>query len=217
MPEADALRIHLVAANTAFRGYEYTSCFIAAVRDARQDAGRHPDTGTVIDAARTGHWLGAVGYLILLDQIGKCFSPKGQAATPTNSPSIVRCLANWAPHVPPDEAGAIYALRNALAHDYGLFNPNANELKHQHLFALSNSTGPMVRLPMRPWDGDYLNAADECRTTVSLREVGSLVEAIITALREAVPSGIDILLRGGSDELLRRYGLLVQPLTLTGP
>ena len=46
------------------------SSFWAALRDARCATGRNVETGTVVDEAKTGSWLGAIGYLMLLDQIG---------------------------------------------------------------------------------------------------------------------------------------------------
>jgi hypothetical protein len=217
MPAADALRMHLIGPTIKSPpGYMYRSGFVAALRDAREDSGRGPDTGAIMDESRTGHWLGAVGYLILLDQIGKCFAPAGTTAShESEQRSILRSLANWAPHIAHDEACAIYALRNALSHDYSLFNRNTNNPKFQHLFTLDRSTGSVVRLPGRPWPGDYAHPAEDCRTTVSLRELGNLVEAIVTAVRESLPDRLDVLLAGGTDELLRRYGLLMPNPSLT--
>jgi hypothetical protein len=217
MPAAAALRMHLIEPTIEPPpGYMYRSGFVAALRDAREDSGREPNTGAIIDEPRTGHWLGAVGYLILLDQIGKCFAPAGITASHgSEQPSILRCLGKWAPHIRHDEACAIYALRNALAHDYSLFNKNANNPEFQHLFTLDRSTGSVVRLPRRPWPGDYAHPPEDCRTAVSLRELGSSVEAIVAAVRGSLPDGLDVLLAGGTDELLRRYGLLMPGPSMT--
>lgn len=198
-------------------GFRYLSGFIALLKDSRHDGGRDIDTGEIINEERTGHWLSAVGYLILLDQIGKCFKPK---AVPTGRhPNAVQsCLSNWRPAISANDSAAIYALRNALVHDYSLFNKNAKQPEYQHLFALDRMRGHgVVRLPRVRWTGDLAASSVTYQTLISLTELGNLAESIVAALREAGPWGIDVLLDGGSDELLRRYGLLVPDPTVTGP
>jgi hypothetical protein len=97
MPEDDALHIHLLgSAITTISGYRYLSGFTAILRDARQDTGRNADSGTVLEEEKTGHWLGAVGYMILLDQAGKCFKPRN-AQVAVKGSAIEKCLTYWAP------------------------------------------------------------------------------------------------------------------------
>jgi hypothetical protein len=92
MTEKDALRIHLLGSviNTV-RGYRYLSGFTAILRDARLGTGRNADSGAVLEEEKTGHWLGAVGYMILLDQAGKCFKPRN-AQVAVKGSAIEKCL-----------------------------------------------------------------------------------------------------------------------------
>lgn len=56
------------------------SAFCAALRDARKFTGRNLDTGGKLSEPSCGDhgsWLGAIGYMTLIDQIGSCFKPKG--------------------------------------------------------------------------------------------------------------------------------------------
>jgi hypothetical protein len=101
-------------------------------------------------------------------------------------------------------------LRNALAHDYSLFNPNQNRQPVQHLYRLDRACGQgVVRFGKSQWDGDYLNITPGCETNVSLYEFANLVEDVVRRIQAgAENSKLEIVLPGGSDELLRRYGIL---------
>lgn len=202
MPESQAVQIHLF--DTGNPNPNYKTSFLALLEDARAASGRDVATGVVIDELRTGHWLGAVGYLILLDQIGKCFKPKAAART-NGGAAIVHCLNYWAPGLSDREVQAIYGLRNALAHDYSVFGPG----KVKHLYRLDRQVGQgVVRFGKTQWDGNYDQIPADCETLVSLRELGELGEDIVRAVRAAsTSSAIEILLLGGSDELLTRYGI----------
>jgi hypothetical protein len=217
MPEADAIRLHVMAPDLTVRGFRYLSGFIVLLQDSRHDGGRDVQTGEIINEERTGHWLSAIGYLILLDQIGKSFKPRTVPKAAYRN-SVQWCLSHWSPEITGDDSAAIYALRNALLHDYSLFNENREKPEYQHIFSLDRMTGQgVVRLPRTRWNGDFADTARYCRTLVSLTELGNLTESIVAAVREAGPWGIDVLLAGGSDELLQRYGLLIPDPTVTGP
>jgi hypothetical protein len=210
MPESDALRIHLLGSvTTTVGGYRYLSGFTAILRDAREDSGRCPDSGIVKKEERTGHWLGSVGYMILLDQVGKCFKPRVAQAVVAGS-AIEKCLTYWTPELSEREIGALYGLRNGLAHDYSLFNQNPKRLAVQHLYRLDRARGQgVVRFGKSQWDGDYLNVNLDCETHVSLYEFGELVEEVARRVQtSAKNSELEVVLSGGSDELLQRYGIL---------
>jgi len=162
----------------------------------------------VRDEESTGHWLGAVGYMILLDQVGKCFKPVRRLRS-TLPNTIEVCLGYWASdQVSHEERCALYALRNALAHDYSLFNWNSRA-QYQHLFTLDRHPTRLVAPAAREWSGDLADRSPECTTVVSLRAFGDLAERVVAALLAAAPDEVEIVLDGGADELLQRYGLLV--------
>jgi hypothetical protein len=77
MTEQQALLHHLASEPITYQGRYVFSGFTAALRDARGATGRHPSSGAVVKPEDNCSWLGAVGYLILLDQIGTCFKPAG--------------------------------------------------------------------------------------------------------------------------------------------
>lgn len=80
------------------------STFSAVVRDAREVTGRHLDTGEVENDARAGNWLGAVAYLIFLDQIGDCFEPDPILRPPAeNTAAIVWALTYFEPSLSDDD------------------------------------------------------------------------------------------------------------------
>lgn len=181
------------------------SAFVTALRDARDATGRHLESGAVREEERTGNWLGAIGYLLLLDQIGTAVEPAG--AVMESGGAILRALKWWAPGVTEKGAKAIYALRCALAHDYGLFNKHTDpELQHE--FRLHRGTGLLVQLPVRPWQGNYSVMHDP--TTVSLRALGDRVEQVVSEVRAAHTRGDLSIARGLSpDDLLQRYSFVV--------
>jgi hypothetical protein len=218
----DALRFHLSGQlETQFSGWRYVSGMTAVLRDARRDSGRSQDTGRVVCESDTGHWLGAVGYLVLLDQIGKCFRDDDTvaASNPPWKAAVQRCLVHWAPEVPAAQVHALYALRNALAHDYSLFNSSRDPNLRHHFTLHRSATGPIVQLPQVPWDGKFdTPPSRQSATWVSLRLLGELAEEIVERVRSSFADGrLSVLLGGGTDELVNRYGLLVPDPNAVGP
>lgn len=190
------------------RGVQYKSSLIAVLTDARGATGRNPDTGSVVNPDNTRSWLGATGYLILLDQVGTCFLRAGMHVAADNP--IARALKQFS-HVTDDaHVDAIYALRHALAHDYALFNANSKHPSRQHAFNFtSDDHTPLVVLPRRPWSGSYDAGASiplEEITVVNLQALGDLAEEVVANLRQLHGrQRLDITM--GVSEFMIRYGL----------
>jgi len=112
----------LVRQYLTFHDPARVSSLLAILRDARGATGRSEETGQLQpeQEGRAGHWLGALGYMVTIEQIGKCFRPRG--ATPQLPPGFRRALADFAPHLTKQERDALYALRCCFAHDYSLVN-----------------------------------------------------------------------------------------------
>ena len=179
---------------------------MALLEHARSETGRDVDTGELANEGKSGSWLGATAYLILLDQIGKCLKP-ADAPNPGGPSSIERALQMWSSRSRP-EVCALSALRNALAHDFALSNPNNKEPDYQHRFALDRHPTRLVQLPAERWTGDY-RSTEQDTTTVSLRALGDLVETVIAKVKnEAAAGNIEITLAGGPTELIHRYGIV---------
>ena len=120
MPDEQAIILYLTNISQN-QSITYFSGFVAALRDAGKFTARNQDTGMKIQddsCGNHGSWLGAIGYLALLDQIGGCFKPRNVAQIQGNS--INKSLRYFYNTLPLPHVDAIYALRNAFAHDYSL-------------------------------------------------------------------------------------------------
>ena len=206
MPENDAIKFHLSNISVQQNTMNFSG-FVAALRDARKFTKRHQDTGVKLTddtCGNHGSWLGAIGYLVLLDQIGKCFKPKNVAAIGDNSISKALKYFTTLPH---DQIDALYALRNAFAHDYALYNINNARPTYTHHFTVVQSpTQAIVIPPQIPWDGIPANRTAANLTIVNLEALGDTTEIICGALLTHVNNNnLEVTLPGGSDELLQRY------------
>jgi hypothetical protein len=110
------------------------STLMAGLRDARGACNRYAKTGLKRPQKAHGSWLGTIGYLILLDHIGKCFKPIGKQR---EEGSEIRKALKYFTALDKPQIDAICALRHAFAHDYGLYNkpddPPERRLKRTHL------------------------------------------------------------------------------------
>lgn len=207
MPKKKAIASHLfdspVVPLPDGRKLKIISGFAACLKDIRVSTGRDPQSGIVIDPQRTDSWLGSIGYMVLLDQIGSCFKPKNVQLAQGNS--IMKALSHFT-NLGNDEKQVIYALRCALAHDYSLININAKEPKLTHNFGLTRGSGVLIRMPKTQWDGNYQNRNANNQTLVDLQELGNLVENICKNLFAlANKDELEIILTDGTDELIQRY------------
>lgn len=201
MPEDEALRRHF--GFSMLNGHiQLTSGFVAAIRDARLATGRDQTSGVKVDDQRHGSWLGALGYMALLDQVGKCFKPRSKG--PVEGAAIIKALRYFT-SLGTEEIDAIYALRCGFAHDYSLVNISSKPGLTHH-FLVHESPGPIVTLPRERWSGDYSQRTAENQTRVNLEALGDVVETMYAVLLELDQQGdLEIVLSGGSDELLWRY------------
>ena len=208
MPEQQTIIAHLTNF-TPGHNITYFSGFVAALRDARKFTKRNQDNGQKRPddtCGDHGSWLGAIGYLSLLDQIGKCFKPRA-AAVINNENAISKSLRYFATHIPIPEVDAIYALRNAFAHDYSLYNINPNRPSYTHHFTVIQSpVRPLVVLPQTQWDADINNRTQNNVTIVNLEALGDTAEQICATLVQlANNNDLQVMLAEGSDELILRY------------
>jgi hypothetical protein len=204
MAEEEAIQRHLTFPPPS-NNIQYFSGFVAALRDARQVNGRDLETGAKIPSAPRAIWLGAIGYLALLDQIGSCFKPKPSRIEQGNA--INKALKYFS-SLTENAIDALYALRCAFAHDYSLHNipKDKKKLSLQHHFTVDVGSRPLITFPKVQWDGDYNNKNSNNVTIINLEAFGDLVESIYQELLKlAQAKQLEITLQGGSDELVRRY------------
>ena len=182
------------------------SCLVLALGDARKCTGRDIKTGKKNhdSTPKPGCWLGAIGYMALLDQIGSCLKPRGEKAS--RESGILRALKHFS-DLEHKKIEAIYALRCAFAHDYNLANENKEKADRQHVFTVDEGEqAPLIKLPDVPWNGDYKSVGRENKTVVHLELFGDLVESTYQDLCAKARRGeLEIALSGGVDELRIRY------------
>jgi hypothetical protein len=189
-------------------GHTIESYLSAALKDARKFTGRLSETGfpnpnnTFRDL---GSWGGAMCYMTILEQIGKCYRPKSKKKVNTDSP--IETALTYFSSLNNDEINAVVALRNAFFHDFGLHNKNNSNPKRQHVFTVTNHpTDPVVRLPKIQWDGLMNTRKAENTTTINLKALGDLVEGIYKDLISLeLNNKLELELTGGEPELFDRY------------
>jgi hypothetical protein len=182
------------------------STLCAALKDARKMTGRNIETGAKDsdNLKDLGNWLGAMGYITILDQIGKCYIPQDKLPLEKTKSAIIKAL-NYFSNLTDLEIDVLYALRNAFFHDFSLINKD--NPKNIHQFKVDNHpTNPIVVLPKNNWDGDINSIIEENATYVNLQKLGDLVEDIYKRLLGLSKIHVlNIELDGQENEIARRY------------
>ena len=156
--------------------------------DTRRSSGRNAD-GQVVDADGTSHWLGAIGYLTVIDQLSKLLDvPHLGAGFEAKGQTAYERLLVWDAALLPDEAAAIYALRCAFVHSFGLVNEYESKDAERrrvmrHGFRLTATGQDVVRLGARRQAADC-PLSELPPTEVDLWSLGDTVERLIADLRK---------------------------------
>jgi hypothetical protein len=170
--ENDAITAYLTPWQEGDRVISYLT---AALRDAQTAF----DTGAV-------YWLASVGYLIAVEQVGHTVARQAKSNGGTRAGSreaFVAAVDDFGdPPLTPDEMNALYDMRCALAHEFGLRNkPFRNWSPRVFTFQQS---GPLVELPTTDWDGTVEGSGKkEMTTIVNVRAVRDYVEKLVARLR----------------------------------
>ena len=200
----------LVTQYLTFRNPARVSSLVAVLRDARAATGRSEETGVLQPGqeARAGNWLGTLGYMVMIEHIGKIFRPHAAAQEQRN---FRGALANFAPHLKAEERNALYALRCCFAHDYSLVNHPDGRRELRHRFDLyADEQTPLVDLPPEPWNG-FLRSPQP-RTKVNLRKFGDLAEEVFSVVVQKAQRGeLELIPSGGVNDLRLRYTLFIRP------
>jgi hypothetical protein len=205
MEPREALRRYLFGHHSLKTG-KVTSCFKAALCDARKTTRRQSNGTTKKSGTNHGNWLGAIGYMTLLDQIGNCLKPKDKAQSKYKT-GLKRAL-DYFSDLPETEINALYALRCSFAHDYSLINidshydqQNKQKDKLSHRFHV-NISGKIVDLPSKKWDRNFKNRSNV--TSVNLVAFGDLVEQICQEIKKKYQEG-ELELSLPVEEFMEKY------------
>ena len=148
-----ALWLHLpIIVDSPSGPIKHRSSLEAALQHCRIVTHRD-DNGEVRDGCASGDWLGAVGYLMLLDQIGSSVRSKKPHGIPYGQSGFLMALADFTDLSENDSLG-LYALRNSLAHNFSLVNVPPKDMrmgkrkrrKMTQLFTLTEGTGEIVQV-----------------------------------------------------------------------
>ena len=191
-------------------GVIYFSGFSGALIEARHAAYRRED-GTKLPNIKHGGWLAAIGYFALLEQIGNCFRPRDTQVKVHGNENGIKKALKFFSDLKKEQIDALYALRCAFAHDFSLSNIKTDNTRHVYHFRVTEGTGtPLVLFSKEEWDGSYQNIKPETTTTVNLELFGDMVENLITRLQEMAKNDqIKIVLKGGAEELEKRYSFVI--------
>lgn len=211
MTDKEAIKFHLTNSYIESSDVTYFSGFCGALKDARKMTGRNTETGNKDGSNSFGHlgsWLGTIGYLSLLDQIGGCFKKVGGPAVDLNKSGIIKALKNFS-RFSDNEIDAIYALRNSFAHDYSLQNIGKRPGLTHHFLVDNSETNPVIVLPTQQWDGVIATKTKDNMTYINLQRLGDKIEELIKNLTLlADRDEVEIILTGGRSELIDRYSFV---------
>lgn len=210
MESTNAIKNHLyLNSETDTNGRVTESSLVHALRNIRLITDRNQDTGIPDPPdGYLGNWIGAIGYITILDQIGKCYRPKTKEKITTNISPIQKTLFYFS-ELENEEIWAIYALRNAFHHDFSLLNLDKPQMRQKyihHFHVNAHPTNPIVKLPTKKWDGKINTRNSDNATYVNLQALGDLVENIYTQLLQMENANeLSLELEGGEAELEARY------------
>ena len=185
------------------------STLTIALRGARRLTGRNSDTGLLLKEEErlelicqnieTDHYysnqlLGITNYLIILDLIGCVFSRKDE--TKMSKDGIEHALLNFS-KLNNEDLKAIKALRNSLAHNFGLGND-------AHVFSLSDKYSDMIKTPNKE-DAYYLTKTKEERsyTNVNPNKLFDFIESIYIMLHQLLEVDKLELKKGVDEDVIR--------------
>lgn len=179
------------------------SCLTAIVRDARVACARDIHTGKRIESLKAS-WLGMVGYLIALDQVGTAV--KRHSYSGQNAP-IENALEQFT-DLPEKERQLIYSLRNAMLHNYSLVNVHPKRRPgYNHVLTMTDPLhSTLATFPKTEWNGDFASVIPGVSTVVNINAVADVAElAFVRLSHEAHSANLRINVAGGVTELIKRF------------
>ncbi len=182
-----------------------------ALYEIRRVTKRDKETGQRNLSYENSSWLGAIGYMSLLDMLGACFKPKNKPVKKGND--FVRALKYFSENLTDDDILALYAFRCALIHDFSLchspykpedrrYNPKLN-----HIFLIRiGGDDKVIKTPTIPWGGNCENRSEDNQTIVDIEKFGDIVEDICKKIvLLAKKNELELILSGGAEEIISCY------------
>ncbi len=156
-------------------GKTWKSPYMAALIDARRVAARNIRTGKKLNREH-GCWLGALGYMALVDHVGGVIKLKNEN---NNENDFISALKYFT-QLNDKERKAIYSLRCSFAHNYHLYNNSTKDKDKIHHFMVTSGSmsNDLIIFPEEKWDGKHETKNDKNKTIINLELFGDLVEVM---------------------------------------
>ena len=182
MDQQTAIDIHLsLKEPNKVNGTSYFSCLGHALKEARKVTGRNLESGDLEDESGSHKWLGAIAYLLIVDQIGECYKT---SKTIPEVGSPFRKALHYFSDLSKEDSKILYGFRGSLVHNYSLIsrykNKDSNPWDYCYVFELeADNDSQLINLPQEEWKGD-INLIDRKKhsTRIILKKVGDLAEKI---------------------------------------
>lgn len=154
-------------------GNTWKSPYMAALIDARKVTSRNIRTGKKLNRDH-GCWLGALGYMALVDHVGGIIKLKNKSNSDNDFISALKQFTN----LNEKERKALYALRCSFAHNYHLYNNNTKDENKIHHFTVTSGSksDSLIIFPQEKWDGDHETKISRNKTIINFELFGDLVE-----------------------------------------
>ncbi len=152
-------------------------------------------------------FLSLIGYLILLDLIGKVF-------TEGKKEHLIYAIDTFGSSELKECKYQVNALRNSLAHNYGLINiPDSLKYDEEslHKFTLSEKENKeKIFERQQKWErGKWKDKSENTSTIVDVNKLIDEIENLIKNLQEKAKNGeLSICLKGGVEELFARFTII---------
>lgn len=154
-------------------GNTWKSPYMAALIDARKVTSRNIRTGIKLNKEH-GCWLGALGYMALVDHVGGIIKLKNISPGENDFISALKYFTK----LNEEERKVLYALRCSFAHNYHLYNNNTKDKDKIHHFTVTSGSksDSLIIFAQEKWDGDHETKSSRNKTIINLELFGDLVE-----------------------------------------
>ena len=191
-----------------------------ALNDARKITGRDIISGeyqlNIFESGNTlfnpYSFIGIVNYLLILDMIGEIFEISTFSTNKHNN--IYKALKQFS-LLKNDDIDTCIAIRNSLAHNYGLINIPKDTKEYstkRHKFVLDNQPNPpLIEYPHegQGWIGNFNDKSESSSTTIGYIKICDLVEEVYINLKTKAEEGLVLLaLNQNIEELKARFTIV---------
>ena len=209
MDKQTAIDIHLKALDPVDLNEKiYFSCLGHALKEAGKASGRNENSGDLERPEGSHSWLGAIAYLMIVDQIGECYKILGKGEPACKIP--FRKALYYFSGLTQGDNKVLYGLRSSLVHNYSLVSryrkTDTDPWDYCYVFGLeADSDSPLITPPKEKGGCDIsLIEREKHSTTITLKKVGDLVEDIYRNILNLHSKG-QLEIKMSPEELVKRF------------